>query len=73
MYTLPQHMSDILDYAMREVWERTPHDFERETIPQLLMMQRNSRRPDALLPFKAYVEESLMLHKSLVVTIAGSQ
>ena len=49
MSLLPSTLYDIADHAMREIWNRTPNDFQREVIPRLLMMRCTPNIPQALL------------------------
>ena len=49
MSLLPSTLYDIADHAMREIWNRTPNDFQREAIPRLLMMRCTPNIPQALL------------------------
>ena len=39
----------ISNQAMQHVWDRTPHQFQREAIPRLLLMRCASHTPQALL------------------------
>ena len=49
MLPLPSTLYDIADHAMRKIWNCTPYDFQRETIPRLLMMRCTPNIPQALL------------------------
>ena len=42
-------LAHISDHAMQEIWNRTPIDFQRETITRLLMMRCASNHPQSLL------------------------
>ena len=49
MSLLPSTLSDITYHAMREIWKRTPNEFQQEAIPRLLMMRCAPNVPQALL------------------------
>ena len=49
MSLLPSTLSDIVDHAMREIWNCTPNEFQQKAIPRLLMMIRAPNVPQALL------------------------
>merc|ERR1740124_733250 len=49
MSLLPSTLSDIANHDMREIWNRTPNEFQQESIPHLLMMRCAPNVPQALL------------------------
>merc|ERR1740124_1546062 len=49
MSLLPSTLSDIANHDMREIWNRTPNEFQQESIPHLLMMRCAPNVPQALI------------------------
>ena len=48
MSTFLNHLTDISTHAMKEIWDRTPRDFQQIAIPRLLMMRCPPNRPQAM-------------------------
>ena len=49
MFSFYSHLSDIPNQAMKEIWDCSPREFQKETIPRLLMMRCSPHRLEALL------------------------
>ena len=49
MSLITSSLSHISNHAIQEIWNRTPIDFQRKTIPRLLMMRCIPNHPQELL------------------------